>query len=311
MKSILMFFQNKKIMFLFILLVLILISGLTFSLVEGFDLGSFDTSSLDTLSKPIPEQYQYLAPLPEGSIWAPDFQDKFVEYLKKNDPKATKENLSTPSPIYGGKTLMQMASQKEAQYYMDNGLWPYDEYVVNYFTKEANPPVSATQLEQTRKMFPNRAIYKMISFSTVPQLKMLNEIGNINGENKTDNGKSWKCTKDGELQLKEDGGSFASSTDYSFFPNNISGFSYEGDPCNVCQISKLAWSKGGLIDYNAAYNSLENTCKFKMSGEVPEAYNVYIGKYGNAPSESIPSSTTSTSSGDEYQKCISSCDKYK
>jgi hypothetical protein len=166
MKSILMFFQNKKIMFLFILLVLILISGLTFSLVEGFDLGSFDTSSLDTLSKPIPEQYQYLAPLPEGSIWAPDFQDKFVEYLKKNDPKATKENLSTPSPIYGGKTLMQMASQKEAQYYMDNGLWPYDEYVVNYFTKEANPPVSATQLEQTRKMFPNRAIYKMISFST-------------------------------------------------------------------------------------------------------------------------------------------------
>ena len=306
MKNIITLFQNKKIMFLFILLVLILISSLTVSLVEGFDLGSFDTSS-----KPIPEQYQYLAPLPEGSVWAPDFQDKFVEYQKKNDPKATKENLSTPNPFFGGKSLMQTASQKEAQYYMDNGLWPYDDYIINYVTKEMNPPIKPSDLEMMRKSFPNRAYYGLVAKNTVPQLKMLNEIGNTFKENKTDNGKSWQCTKDGELKIQEEGGSLASSTDYSFFPNNISGFSYEGDPCNVCQITKIAWSKGGAIDYNATYNSLENTCKFKMSGEIPEAYNVYIGKYGNAPSESIPSSTTSTSSGDEYQKCISSCDKYK
>jgi hypothetical protein len=308
MKSVLMLFQNKKIMFLFILLVLILISGLTYTLVEGFDLGSFDTSSLDASSKTIPEQYQYLAPLPEGSIWAPDFQDKFVEYLKKNDPKATKEALSTPSPFYGGKTIMQVASQKEAQYYIDNGLWPYDEYIINYVTKEMNPPMKLSDLEMMRKMMPNRAYYVLVAKNTVPQLKMLNEIGDINKEHKTDNGKSWTCTKNGELQIKDDGGSLLSSTDYSFFPNNISGFSYEGDPCNVCQISKIALSKGGLIDYEAAYNSLENTCKFKMSGDVPEAYNVYIGKYGNAVSESTPSSTTSA---DEYQKCISSCEKFK
>ncbi len=307
-----MLFQNKKIMFLFILLVLILISGLTYTLVEGFDLGSFDTSSLDTSSQTIPEQYKYLAPLPEGSIWDPDFQDKFVEFYKKIDAKVTKETLlSLPSPFFGGKTLMQVASQKEAQYYMDNGLWPYDDYIINYVTKEMNPPMKLSDLETMRKMMPNRAFYTSIAKTTVPQLKMLNEIGDINKEHKTDKGKSWQCTKSGDLQLKDDGGSFSSSTDYSFFPNNISGFSYEGDPCNVCQIAKIAWSKGGLIDYNAAYNSLENTCKFKMSGDVPEAYNVYIGKYGNAISESIPSSTSSTSSSDEYQKCISSCEKFK
>lgn len=306
MKNIFSVFQNKKIQFLFILLVLILVLGLTYKITEGFDMGSFDTSLGTSTVKDIPEQYKYLAPLPEGSVWTPEFQDK---YVSKQNMK--KEDLTTPNPFFGGKTIMEVASQKEAEYFLENGLWPYDEYVTNYLLKEANPPSTATQLEDTRKHFPNRAMYKLISLQTVPQMKMLYQIGNYMSENKLPNGKSWKCTKDGELQTKEEGGSLVASSDYSFFPNNITGFSYEGDPCNVCNITKLAWSKGGVIDYQKTYDSLENTCKFKMSGEVPEAYNVYIGKYGNAQSESSPASTSATSSGDEYQKCISSCDKFK
>lgn len=311
MKNIFSLFQNKKIQFLFIFLVLILVLSLTFKITEGFDMGSLDTSLGTSTAKDIPEQYKYLAPLPEGSVWTPEFQDKFVAKIKEKDPNMKKENLTIPSPVFGGKTLMEVASQKEAEYFLENGLWPYDEYVTNYLLKEWTPPQSSAQIEQTRKMYPNRAIYNMISLQTVPQMKMLNQIGNYMSENKLPNGKSWKCTKDGELQIKEEGGSLAASTDYSFFPNNITGFSYEGDQCNVCDITKIAWSKGGAVDYNAAYNSLENRCKFKMSGEIPEAYNVYIGKYGNAPSESSPASTGVTSSGDEYQKCISNCDKFK
>lgn len=307
MSNIFSLFQNKKILFLLVLLVLVLVLSLTYKITEGFDMGSFDTSLGTSTAKDIPEQYKYLAPLPEGSVWTPEFQDKYIG--AKN---MKKEDLTVKSPLYGGKSLMEVASQKEAEYFLENGLWPYDDYVTNYLLKEWTPPQSATQIEQTRKMMPNRVIYNMISLQTVPQMKMLYQIGNyMGGENKLPNGKSWKCTKDGELQTKEEGGSLTASTDYSFFPNNITGFSYEGDPCNVCDITKIAWSKGGAVDYNAAYNSLENRCKFKMSGEIPEAYNVYIGKYGNAPSESSPASTGATSSGDEYQKCISSCDKFK
>ena len=106
------------------------------------------------------------------------------------------------------------------------------------------------------------------------------------------------------------------TTDYSFFPSNVTGFSYDGDACNICQIPQTTMDTGGFNSAEDIYNSSNNKCKFTMSGDIPEAYNVYIGKYGNAPSESVPSSTTTTtdassSSCSDYQKCISSCDSLK
>ena len=66
MKNILInLFKNKQIGWLFIALVIILLVGLVFNrgIMEGFDLSSVDPSTAgSSSSKPIPEQYQYLAP---------------------------------------------------------------------------------------------------------------------------------------------------------------------------------------------------------------------------------------------------------
>jgi len=310
-KYILNIIRNKNIVFLFILLVVILFFSLFYRNIEGFDLGSMSSSSSSS-SKPIPDKYQYLAPLPEGSVWSPEFQDKFLEHLKKTNPSVTKEVLSTPYPFWGNKTLMQSASQKEAQYFLDNGMWPYDEYIVNYLTKEKNPTMSATDLENLRKGMPNRFAYvATVASGTVPQMKMLDKIFGGYNNNKAENDKYWKCVN-GDLLVKDgEGGEYKSSTDYSFFPNNIPGFSFEGESCNLCAIQMTKMDGGGGHSAQDVYDSPNNNCKFKMSGEIPEAYNIYIGKYGNAPSESVPSSTNSSDSSDEYKKCMSNCEKLK
>lgn len=299
---------NKNIILLLILIIGLITFRKLFKKIDGFDNLNLNPSS-SNLSKPIPEQYQYLAPLPEGSVWTPEFQDKYISFLQKTNPSAKKDDLSNPNPFLGGKSLMEVASQKEAQYQLDNGIFPYDEYVTNFMLNEYTPAQTATQLETIRKMFPNRAAYNFIQYQSVPQLKILGDIQNSQ-ENKLPNGKSWKCLNESTFQTKEDdSSSFINSTDYSFLPNNIPDFSFEGDPCNVCSILKLQPTYGGSPI--KAYNSPENQCKFKMNGEIPEAYNVFIGKYGTAKSESNPSETDAKSSGDEYQKCITSCEKYK
>jgi hypothetical protein len=308
-KSFINIFTNKKVLFLFFVLVVALLLGTT--LVEGFDLpGSSSLSSINSSNeKPIPDQYKYLAPLPEGSVWSPELQDKFVAKLKSLDPNSTvtKDILNNPIFFLGNKTFMQSASSEEAEYFIDNGMWPYDDYIINYLTKEQNPPASLTDIENTRKQIPNRGIYNMVVVNrTVPQLKMLNDIF-LPIAHKTDNGKEWYCMSN-SLLVKDDAGSFIYNKDFSFFPSNIPGFSFEGDACNVCDIPQVAQQMGaGAHSNQEIYDSPFNKCKFKMSGEIPEAYNIYLGKYGNSSSKSVPASAT----GEDYQTCVSSCDKFK
>ena len=319
-------FKNKQFIWLFIALVIILLVGLVFTNgnMEGFDLGSMDPSTVGSGSKSIPEQYQYLAPLPDGYAWSTEMQDKFIAYLKKQDPNSSidKTFLTTVSPMYGNKTLMQMASEEEVQYYLDNdGQWPWDEYIVNFLTTK-NPPVTTADINQYRKQMPNRLIYKMsIENQTVPQVKMINDLwgsgffNQIQGEND----KKWYCEFVSNGQQSQDhydfkvvsGGETNALTDYATIPDIIKDFSFEGDPCNICNIRSIRLDDGKPHTFEDMYNSDQNKCKFKMAGDIPEAYNIYIGKYGNAPVESSPASTTATTSGDEYKKCITSCDTYK
>ena len=316
---------NNKIIYVIILIFFIFLVSYSYKLIEGFgfDLDSYKdiATSLTKPLKTIPTDYDYLAPLPEGYVWNSDIQDKFLAYLKSKDPnnQSTKEDLSKPMFVFGGKSFMQSASSSEVSYFMDNNLWPYDTYVINYLTKEANPPLSPTEIENIRKMFPNRAIYNsLIKNKTVPEMKVISELsGAPFSWNKTDNDKFWKCDRDGTLNIKDsENGDITKSEDYSFFSDNIPGFSFDGSTCNICQIITTKMDNQSAYTVFDQYNSPNNTCKFSVSGEIPEAYNIYIGKYGNIPSESIPSSTTpsdstpsdSTPSDDDYKNCISKCD---
>lgn len=296
--------ENKLVLLLLVLLALIMFL-FSYRMVETFDtLGT-------TSSKTIPDQYKYLAPLPEGSVWSPEFQDKWIAKLKEKNPNdtTTKESLAAPVAWFGNKSLMQLASQTEAQYFLDNGLWPYDDYVTNILKNVQSPPMSDQELEGARKAYPNRFMYSAgVTFQTVPQYKMFAALRSSDFQ-KANNDKYWKCSN-GTLQVKDgEAGTPADSTDYSFFPSNVQGFSFDQDPCNVCSFANVP-SINMVAD---KYNAPENTCKFSMSGEVPEAYNIYIGKYGTAPSESVPASSTGTSvtSDNQYAKCVSDCDKYK
>jgi hypothetical protein len=124
--------------------------------------------------------------------------------------------------------------------------------------------------------------------------------------------------KDGE------NGELQKVTDYAtFFPDNFTGFTFESEPCNVCEIPNIRKPDGsGYNNIQEQYDSSSNKCKFNISGVIPEAYNVYIGKYGDAVTESVPSSismdTTSQTNTDsinancdDYKKCVAQCDKFK
>ena len=284
--------KTPQILFLFVFLLFIVLIGLLFSksLMEGFELGigapTVGSPSISDLTstaakKVIPEEYKYLAPIPDGSVWTPEIQDAFVTaWQQKRDPNYTTENLKTP--LAGGKTWFQWATQEEAQYYADNQKWPYDEYVINYITD--NPHfLSATNTstpDQFAAEVPNRMIYGIfIAPQTVPQMKFFNQLFSLNYPHEAENGKFWQCTSSGTLQTKDgENGTMADNNDYSFFQSNIAGFSFTGDACNACAIPQIKISGATGMDI---YNSNQNTCKFTIAGDT-EAYKVYTGVYGDA-----------------------------
>jgi len=281
--------KNPQILFLFVFLLFIILIGLLFSknVMDGFEIGAptIGTPPISELTSPnikkdIPEEYKFLAPIPDGSVWTPEIQDAFVTSQQKRDPNFTTETLKTP--IIGNKTWMQWASQEEAQYFVDNKKWPYNEYITNYITD--NPKFlgngNAVTADQLSPQVPNRMVYGFyIAPQTVPQLKFFNQLFSLNFPHEAENSKFWQCTTNGTLQTKDgENGSMADNSDSSFFQSNIAGFSFTGEPCNACAIPQI--KIGGTYTFQDIYNSNQNTCKFTISGDT-EAYKVYTGVYGD------------------------------
>jgi hypothetical protein len=315
-KNIISSFLNKNIwLILSIICILIFfyyLNFFNFKLVERFDLNSLSvsTSSISSPTNSIPEQYKYLAPLPPGNIWSTETQDKWIKYMMSIDPNAKESDLKTsltnPNPVLGGKTYMEMVSEEEVNILVDTGLYPWDEYVTNFMSTSSNPPLTSEQIDSYRKFYPNRlAYYIWIEKNTVPQLKLLNQIwtGNFGFPIEGQNNSKWYCNyvstgvqaNDHYDVTVVNGDTQTSVTDYSTLPSIIKDFSFEGDPCNVCSM-RLIPNEGGKT-YQQIYDSPENKCKFKVAGDIPEAYNVYIGKYGNESGASTPSPTTATTTG--------------
>jgi hypothetical protein len=250
-----------------------------FNSIEGFE-----------TSTNIPSQYEYLSPIPETDIWSDKVQQKFIDkYNSVNnlagDNLLTKEKLKAKYP---NKGYMSFVSEKEALYYIDNGIFPYDEYVTNYFTNEIKPPLDQNSLNNYKKVFSNRIIYRIfIQNKTVPLLKAISDIL-WPVRHDLDNGKGWLCDNGNFYftnNVKTDQPSV--STDYGLFETIIPSFKFENGPCNVCQLQKIKTEAGQLI--TDVYYSPENKCKFKV-GDVPEAYNIYMGNYKTAKSSiSTPS----------------------
>ena len=304
-------FITKNIwIILSIIIIIIFFHFFTYKMLEGFDL-SMSSSSLGATTKSIPEEYQYLAPLPEGYAWSTETQDKYIAYIKQKDPNST----LTKTDLASG--MFKMASEEEVKIYLDTDLWPWDEYIINYLTTK-DTPLTIDQINNWRKGAPNRLMYAiMVEKQTVPKLKIIDDIfmSNTFSQIKGLNDQSWYCelvsngiqSQDHYNFMVKKGEELKSVTDYSLLTEIIPDFAFESNPCNICDIRNIRLDDGKSHQYQDIYDSEQNKCKFILTGEVPEAYNIYIGKYGNAQADSVPAST----SEDAYKKCVSACDKYK
>ena len=304
--------NNKKIHFLFILFLCILFSSFFvsyFKLSEGF--------SLSSVSQPtIPKEYEYLKPITD--TWSINTQLKFVDKMnpKKESTGVQIEWLSTTgtgSPFgawFYPDGMMKWITEEEALYYIDNGMFPYDDYVTNYLTKIKDPPMSQTDLDNNKKILSNRSVYaNVVLQNTYPGGKLISEMGSgQGGETPTD---TWTC-RFGQLLLRAKNDPAAQqkeSTDYSFFTKNIPGFEFQGgEPCNPCEFATLPVPKDvSPFNFVGRYNSPDNKCKFTVPGVVPEAYNIYMGNYGALSSAS--SKTDSDPSSIDTNDTIASNDK--
>ena len=323
------FKKNKHILLLVLLFILLIGFIFNYATPEGFDLGSFSLDKSVTSDKAetntIPKQYVNLAPLPYGYEWSAETQEKYVDFVKKSNPTADKKEVLTGASFPNGKSIMQTASEEEVKIFLEKKEWPWNDYVTNYlasdpatFKPEVLPPFKAS--------WPNRQIYgSSIKTNSVPLIKLITDIFNASffypksGENNN----KWYCSPPSQPSYPWDFHLVSSAgdkviTDYSTIPQIIKGFSFEDSPCNICSVRGVQLTPGPH-EWQEFYDSTQNKCKFKMAGDIPEAYNVYIGKYGNAPVESAPSSSSSsnnqsknstTSSNTNYNKdLLSLCKK--
>lgn len=310
-----LFKNNKRLIFgifvfLFICVILAYLSGSR--LVENFDMNSL-TSSLSMTSVPgstsgFSSEYDFLAPIPPETVWSDEIQNTFVDKYNivnnlTGDKMMTKDKL--PVEPYGSfANIMSAASEKEAQYYIDNGFWPWDEYVTNFIK---NDPELSTSVDASKAniLIPNRQAYQMwIEPKTVPLIQFLAKVFSPSYK-QAENDQYWQCTE-GILQTKNGSdGQETTTTDYSFFEKNITDFHFTNGVCNPCAIPSTKMDPGRHPPIDV-YNSPNNQCKFTV-GTNPEAYNIFMGSKGLAST----ATSVSDASTVNYEQCVTQCDKYK
>jgi hypothetical protein len=290
------------ILLLIVIFILLIVFNIFNKSLEGFSFGSMPSSS----STKTDSQYDYLAPLPANNTWSETTQTNFMQKFNANllakDPSA---NLIT-TPSLGNLSFLTLASEIEANYYVENGKWPWDNYVNNIVNKSSSSgneqEKEATKNAVTiyQRYYPNRLIYKIIAQSTLPQSTILSSLNpNIGSGLSIGTNKYLTCkmATQGATQLP-DGTNlvipanglypFVSSSkntitngaytlDYAIF-ESIPGLTFDASACNICQTP------------NFNYFDASNNCMFSI--KTPEAYNVYSG----SNIKSTPASTSSSSS---------------
>ena len=297
------------ILLLIVIFILLIVFNIFNKTLEGFSFGSTPSSSSSTSDS----QYDYLAPLPANNSWSETTQTNFMQKFNANllarDPSATL--ITTPS--IPGMNYMSLASEIEANYYVENGKWPWDNYVNDIINKsydntnEQQQQATKNMVAYFQQLYPNRLIYRMLAPRTLPQTTILSSLNPNTGNGLTLGNNQYltcKMATQGATQLP-DGTNliipanglypFVSSSkntvangaytlDYTIF-ESIPGLTFDGSACNICQTP------------NFNYFDPSNNCTFSI--KTPEAYNVYSGaniKSTPAPTASLPSSSSTPSS---------------
>jgi hypothetical protein len=158
----------KKI-YLFILLLLSIL--FLFPITEGL-----------ATKSPLIGEFDYLAPIPSSNVWSQDTIDKFISKFNSVN-ELPDANMIKPDTL-PDSGFLQLALEKEAMYYNDNGNWPINRYVTDYINNQ-NPkhpifgqPIPGRSgkvysLETLSALWPNRLIYQTFIYTTEMQMTEL------------------------------------------------------------------------------------------------------------------------------------------
>jgi hypothetical protein len=282
------------IIFLSLFIFYIIYSNYT-TLVEDFTPQSIVPSSSTTDAAN--NIYQYLAPLSSDNTWSQDTQNDWVK--KFNDTLTSLDSSAAllTTPTFNNINYMTVASEEEAQSYIQNGIWPLDTYITNLYNdkitesekldnvSEEDKTKAKNMWEYAQKIYPNRLIYQnILGANTLPQTAVLLSLnpnvgsGMINNENRKITCKSAiKGTisqPDGTNIQIPDNGMYpvinnGYTLDYTIF-ESIPGLIFDTSACNIC----------GIDNFN--YLSTNNKCKFSLNN--PVAYDIFTGLNKSTPS---------------------------
>ena len=110
------------------------------------------------------DEYKYLAPPPAGNTWSQDTIDKFVQKYNSSNTGQSPLDAASVNMIFINNVGV---TEEEAKYYIQNGTWPYDAYVVNYVKQNPDiihgtqPDGSPQTISSASKTLANRGFYQI------------------------------------------------------------------------------------------------------------------------------------------------------
>jgi len=155
-------------------------------------------------------QYQYLAPLPENYAANNGIDEayltKFYTYQQQvindpsNNPSWTPNQTALTASVQAylnnkpQSQLLQLPYKEEMEFFLTNGYFPYNQFLMNFFTQVGQtqtPPMTAQQIQQMQqiKNYSNRSLF--VLYTSIPStLQTLKTIDGYNEALQTFNGTS-------------------------------------------------------------------------------------------------------------------------
>lgn len=266
-------------------------------LFVAFIVGTFLLLKYTKVIEGFSAEYKYLERLPANNTWSQSTQDAFQK-------KISKGKQITTADIQATKLMQQYASEEEALEYINTGMWPWDELLINHI-KTIAPKATQEEINEVRTAWPNRRFYGYSVAPKIPQIAALAPLMDGNSEiitcreiNKTLT-PLYKKTNE-PVEPAEYG---------TIIPKAIPNFKFTGEPYNVCPDAGLQAS--GILYPGAKYDY-----DITSSPPWPESFNIFAGKVKNStpapvtPTPVTPAPVTPTPSNTNsgiYNDFISLC----
>jgi hypothetical protein len=144
----------KKYYFSILLLLFIILLFTFFPFKEGFEFGSSNSSI---------GEYSYLEPVPKGNTWDNSIKEQILVAINKNNKKNNPNSYPATMDILSNyfNIVIPECTSEEAQYYINNGNYPYCTYITDYMNKNYTKNNPENIINTWSKLIPNRSIYSL------------------------------------------------------------------------------------------------------------------------------------------------------